>query len=210
MLYRDLIPDRLGGRIIASHIKIPIGGPIPDYVHYHRIGFQIIYCLAGSARLVYEDQGDPFRFEAGDLVVQPPLIRHRVLECSDGFEVLEIASPAEHPTFADHELKLPNGARDRDFSGQRFLHEKRGGVSEGVRRTGVRDATDGAADLFVVSGAGAPFEFEESVVFVVRGRMAGESAVLNAGDCRFVSGSERYFLDPGAEMVGCKLLIDSC
>ena len=37
MLYRDLIPDRQGGRFIASHIRIPGGGPVPDYVHFHRI-----------------------------------------------------------------------------------------------------------------------------------------------------------------------------
>jgi hypothetical protein len=37
MQYRDLIPGRLGGRFIASHIRIPDGGDVPDYVHYHRI-----------------------------------------------------------------------------------------------------------------------------------------------------------------------------
>ena len=31
---------------------------------------------------------------AGDFVTQPPTIRHRVLECSDGLEVLEVGSPA--------------------------------------------------------------------------------------------------------------------
>jgi hypothetical protein len=30
MHYRDLVPDRLGGSIIASHIRIPDGGPVPD------------------------------------------------------------------------------------------------------------------------------------------------------------------------------------
>ena len=30
MHYRDLIPSRLGGSIIASHIRIPEGGPVPD------------------------------------------------------------------------------------------------------------------------------------------------------------------------------------
>jgi len=30
MLYRDLIPNRLGGRFIASHIRIPDAGPVPD------------------------------------------------------------------------------------------------------------------------------------------------------------------------------------
>ena len=31
MRYRDLIPGRLGGSIIASHIRIPDAGPVPDY-----------------------------------------------------------------------------------------------------------------------------------------------------------------------------------
>ena len=34
MLYRDLIPGRLGGRYIASHIVIAEGGPVADWVHY--------------------------------------------------------------------------------------------------------------------------------------------------------------------------------
>ncbi|MEK9926322.1 MAG: cupin, partial [Alphaproteobacteria bacterium] len=57
MHYRDLIPDRLGGSIIASHIRIPDGGPVPDMVHYHTVGFQLIFCIAGWVDLVYEDQG---------------------------------------------------------------------------------------------------------------------------------------------------------
>jgi catechol 2,3-dioxygenase-like lactoylglutathione lyase family enzyme len=107
MQYRDLIPSRLGGRFIASHIRIPVGGPVPDYVHFHRIRFQMIYCKAGWARLVYEDQGAPFLFHAGDCVLQPPEIRHRVLEASDGLEVIEIGCPALHETFADHAMTLP-------------------------------------------------------------------------------------------------------
>ncbi|MBO0723897.1 MAG: cupin, partial [Blastocatellia bacterium] len=37
MQYRDLIPGRLGGYIIASQIRIPEGGKTPDYVHYHKV-----------------------------------------------------------------------------------------------------------------------------------------------------------------------------
>src|SRR5262245_50397922 len=87
MEYRDLIPGRLGGRFIASHIRIPGGGETPDYVHYHKALFQMIYCKAGWVRVVYEDQGPPFALEAGDCVLQPPEIRHRVLESSPGLEV---------------------------------------------------------------------------------------------------------------------------
>ena len=57
MQYRDLISQREGGRFIASHIRIPGGGPVPDYVHYHKIRFQMIYCYHGWVRLSYEDQG---------------------------------------------------------------------------------------------------------------------------------------------------------
>jgi len=37
--YRDLIPDRQGGRFIASHIRIPEAAR-PDYVHFHDIRFR--------------------------------------------------------------------------------------------------------------------------------------------------------------------------
>src|SRR3954471_7254679 len=84
MQYRDLIPSRLGGRFVASHIRIPEGGLVPDYVHFHKIRFQMIYCRKGWTRLVYENQGEPFLLQAGDCVLQPPEIRHRVLEASPG------------------------------------------------------------------------------------------------------------------------------
>jgi quercetin dioxygenase-like cupin family protein len=126
MLYRDLIPGRLGGRYIASHIMIEEGGPVADWVHFHRIAFQLICVRKGWVRVVYQDQGPPFVMEAGDMVLQPPGIRHRVLESAPGLEVVEITCPALHETCADHEMSLPNGAFDpaRDFEGQRFLHHK--------------------------------------------------------------------------------------
>ncbi len=40
MRYRDLIPSRLGGAFIASHIHIPNGGPVPDYVHITASNFK--------------------------------------------------------------------------------------------------------------------------------------------------------------------------
>ena len=122
MLYRDLAPNRFGGRYIASHISIPEGGPVADWVHYHRIAFQMIYVRRGWVRVAYQDGGQPFVMREGDLVIQPPEIRHRVLESSDGLEVVEITAPAVHATYADHELELPNGSNPgRIFGGQRFL-----------------------------------------------------------------------------------------
>ena len=59
--------------------------------------------------------------EAGALEKE---IRHRVLECSPGLEVIEVSCPAEHETLADFELELPTPdvRPDRDFGGQRFAH----------------------------------------------------------------------------------------
>jgi len=166
MQYRDLIPGRLGGAVIASHIRIPKGGPVPDMVHFHAVTFQLIYCRRGWFDLVYEDQGPPFRLEAGDCVIQPPQIRHRVLKSSDNGEVIELGVPAEHLTTIDHALALPTATLDpqRDFGGQRFCrHRRRDAVWEPwrmpgfeARRTGIADATRGVANVEVariVSGA---------------------------------------------------------
>ena len=123
MRYRNLIPDRQGGCFIASHINIPKGGLVPDYVHFHKVRFQMIYCYKGWVKVVYEDQGKPFILAAGDCVLQPPEIRHRVLESSDNLEVIEIGCPAEHETFADHEMILPTPTLDsnREFNKQTFV-----------------------------------------------------------------------------------------
>ena len=122
MMYRDLIPDRLGGKLIASHIRILNGRTVPDSIHYHKIDFQVIYCLKGAVKVVYEDQGQPFWLQPGDCVLQPPEIRHRVLQAEAGSEVIEITSPAEHETWFDHELELPTMRQspDRFFGNQQF------------------------------------------------------------------------------------------
>ena len=52
MRYRDLIPSRLGGRYIASHIEVCDGGPVPDLVHHHAIRFQMIFCHRGWVDVV--------------------------------------------------------------------------------------------------------------------------------------------------------------
>ncbi len=162
MRYRNLVPDRAGGYMIASHIHVPDAGPVPDYVHFHNIHFQMIYCYKGWARLVYEDQGEPFIFREGDCVLQPPLIRHRVLESSGNLEVVEISSPAEHETHSDLELKLPTPVIDskREFSGQRFVHHKSSTADwsswqlDGFefRDTGIFEATNGIANVKIVRG----------------------------------------------------------
>lgn len=159
MHYRDLLPDRLGGAIIASHIRIADAGPVDDMVHYHTVGFQLIFCHRGWVRLVYEDQGPPFVLGAGDCVIQPPGIRHRVLESSAGFEVIEIGVPAEHLTTIDHEMELPTPhvRPDREFQGTKFVLHREAEATWGpwrvpgfeARETGIGKATKGIAGVQV-------------------------------------------------------------
>lgn len=163
MRYRDLLPERHGGAFIASHIRILEGGPVPDYVHFHKIRFQMIFCRKGWVRLVYEGQGEPFILNAGDCVLQPPEIRHRVLESSAGAEVVEIGSPADHITMADHAMTLPNAtyAPDHDFNGQRFVRHIAAQAqwapwkSPGfiATDTGIGAATNGLAGVRIVRPA---------------------------------------------------------
>ena len=163
MGYRDLLPDRWGGRFIASHILVADGGEVADYVHFHRIRFQMIFIAAGWVEVVYEDQGEPFRMEAGDCVLQPPEIRHRVLRSSPGLEVIEIGCPAEHDTVAEHTITLPTLTIDRDrvFGGQQFVRHIAadattvpsvwGGFNE--RDTGIGVATSGLAGARVLTAS---------------------------------------------------------
>lgn len=160
MHYRDLIPGRLGGRYIASHIRIEEGGPVADWVHYHRIAFQLICVRKGWVRVVYQDQGDPFVMYPGDMVLQPPGIRHRVLESSAGLEVIEITCPAEHETFADHDLTLPDAGPAlrpaRTYGGQSFLRHVAAATpwtpwhGAEARETEVREATAGLAEARII------------------------------------------------------------
>ena len=164
MHYRDLVPGRLGGSIIASHIRIPDAGPVPDVVHYHTVGFQLIFAYRGEVKLVYEDQGPPFMLKAGDCVIQPPEIRHRVLESSENLQVIEIGVPADHVTTIDHEVELPTGVLnpDRVFGGQTFCrHQLKDAVWEPwriegfeARETGIGAATGGVASVQVARVTG--------------------------------------------------------
>ncbi|SFE18043.1 Cupin domain protein [Sulfitobacter brevis] len=160
MHYRDLIPTRLGGSIIASHIRIPDGGPVPDMVHYHTVGFQLIFCYKGWVDVLYEDQGDVIRLHAGDCVTQPPGIRHRVVEASPEIEVIEIGVPADHVTTIDHDFTLPNGKGDpaREWDGQTFVHHIKDKAEWHpfrvpgftARDTGITAGTKGVAGIQVV------------------------------------------------------------
>ncbi len=219
MQYRDLISDRLGGYAIASHIRIPEGGPVADNVHYHDIHFQLIYCYRGWVRLVYEDQGEPFVMRPGDCVLQPPHIRHRVLKSSDGLEVVEIGCPAAHMTYLDHDMRLPTGRHlpERDYGGQTFVFhqaskarwEKRHGSAFETRDLGIATATKGLAGGQVIRRSAEPGPAGERSIqdkafaftFVLQGRLTlltceRPETNLAAGDAFVIpEGMERGFKD---------------
>ncbi len=220
MRYRDLIPNRQGGRFIASHIQIPNGGPVDDYVHFHNVRFQLIYCYKGWVKVVYEDQGEPFILEAGDCVVQPPQIRHRVLESSPGLEVIEIGCPAEHETFADPMMQLPTDKIDpeHNFSGQTFVRHiaktsswkpwRINGFE--CRDSGIGEATNGLAGVHTVRATAAAtievrsHQEEFLLLFILKGSLSFEAknfneTLLNAGDSLVIPKGLKHALEAASE-----------
>ncbi len=200
MMYRDLVPTRLGGAMIASHIRVP-DGKVPDMVHFHKVGFQLIFCIKGWVDVLYEDQGGLRRLHPGDCFIQPPTIRHRVVESGDDIEVIEIGVPADHITEIDHVLTLPNEALnpDREWDGQRFVHNVGATGSFApfripgfeARDTTINANTKGVASVMVARPVGeAPWTKHEGDIlftFVMSGEMTlegeGKSPYrLTAGD----------------------------
>ena len=221
MHYRDLVPSRLGGAVIASHIRIPDGGPVPDMVHYHKVGFQLIFCVRGWVDVVYEDQGPPIRLHKGDCFIQPPEIRHRVLHASDGIEVIEIGVPAEHVTEIEHAMALPTAdlRPEREWEGQRFVHNVgSGGVFAPFRLPGfaARDTTihantKGVASVMVARPDGWPtattrHDSDIPFSFVMAGGMVlegeGEDPVpLSQGDAFVIPpGMATRYAEPTADL----------
>lgn len=206
MLYRDLVPSRLGGRYVASHITIPEGGPVADYVHYHRIALQLLFVRRGWVRVVYEGQGDAFVLREGDLVLQPPEIRHRVLESSDRFEVVEIAAPAVHATYADHDLELPTrSSPERIFGGQRFLHHIAAdtpwtpGNGGQAQETQLLTATSGLAEARLLRPLrGEALTFGGQVGELVLGFVIDGSATLDYRGMHEVGSADAFVIPPGA------------
>jgi mannose-6-phosphate isomerase-like protein (cupin superfamily) len=155
----------------------------------------MIFCAKGWVRLVYEDQGEPFVLEAGDCVLQPPRIRHRVLECSADLEVVEIGCPADHETIVEHTIELPTAELrpDREFTGQRFTRHRasqavwqawhRSGFEQ--RDLGIGEATRGLAGARVVRPAGEPsrdrlaHDTEFQFLFVLGGTAALDTDAQN-------------------------------
>lgn len=97
--YRDLgFAKATQGAAVAHVIRfVP---PCTDEVrvwHTHDVQFQMIYVLKGW--IVTEMEGHvPEKMLAGSSWLQPPMIRHRVVDYSSDCEVLEVVLPADFET----------------------------------------------------------------------------------------------------------------
>jgi mannose-6-phosphate isomerase-like protein (cupin superfamily) len=97
--YRDLGFAKATGGLVQAHV-IRMVPPVTDEVrkrHIHDVELQLVYVLKGSMTTDFEGQG-PVTMRAGSCWLQPPNIKHTVLDYSDDCEVLEIVVPADFKT----------------------------------------------------------------------------------------------------------------
>jgi mannose-6-phosphate isomerase-like protein (cupin superfamily) len=98
--YRDLGMNDATDGMVQAHVIRMVPPCIPEEVsklHYHDVDFQMVYVLKGWMKSEFEGQG-PVLMQEGTCWIQPPGIKHKVLDYSDDCEVLEIILPADFET----------------------------------------------------------------------------------------------------------------
>jgi quercetin dioxygenase-like cupin family protein len=98
--YRDLGISAATGGLVQAHVvrfQPPFRAEEVAIPHYHDVEFQMIYVLKGSMTSEFEGQGT-ITMRAGSCWIQPPRIKHKVVDYSDDCEVLEIVLPADFKT----------------------------------------------------------------------------------------------------------------
>ena len=98
--YRDLgFADATNG-LAQAHVIRLIGPCDPAEVsklHFHDVEFQMVYVLKGWVKTYMEGQGESL-MEQGSAWIQPPRIKHLIMDYSDDVELLEVILPAEFKT----------------------------------------------------------------------------------------------------------------
>ncbi len=97
--YRDLGIAKATGGLAQAHV-IRLVPPCTDEVrkrHTHAVELQLVYVLKGWIRNEFEGHGEKLMRE-GTCWLQPPNIKHTVLDYSDDCEMLEIVVPAKFDT----------------------------------------------------------------------------------------------------------------
>ncbi len=98
--YRDLgIADATGGLARAHVIRLqgPCNPAEVSKLHYHDVEFQMVYVLKGWVKSYMDGQGETLMLQ-GSCWIQPPRIRHMILDYSDDVELLEVILPADFKT----------------------------------------------------------------------------------------------------------------
>ena len=98
--YRDLGMTEATGGAAQAHVIRLLGKCDPKVVsipHYHGVQFQMLYFLKGWMIGEYEGQGR-VKMTAGSCWLQPPGIRHTVIDYSPDCEMVEIILPANFET----------------------------------------------------------------------------------------------------------------
>jgi mannose-6-phosphate isomerase-like protein (cupin superfamily) len=97
--YRDLGIAAATKGLARAHVIKMIPPCDPAEVskrHFHDVDFQMVYVLKGWIKGEYE--GEVVTMHEGSCWLQPPKIKHTVLDYSDDCELLEIIMPADFDT----------------------------------------------------------------------------------------------------------------
>ena len=98
--YRDLGMAKVTNGMVQAHVIRFVPPCDPQEVaklHFHDVDLQMIYVLKGWIKTELEGAGAHV-MRAGSCWLQPPRIRHKVLDYSDDCELLEIITPADFET----------------------------------------------------------------------------------------------------------------
>jgi hypothetical protein len=98
--YRDLGFAAATQGLAQAHVIRLIGPCNPAEVsklHFHDLEFQMVYVLKGWVKTYMEGQGETL-MQQGSAWIQPPRIKHLIMDYSDDVELLEVVLPAEFKT----------------------------------------------------------------------------------------------------------------
>jgi mannose-6-phosphate isomerase-like protein (cupin superfamily) len=98
--YRDLGVAEASQGLARAHVIRLIGPCDPAEVsklHFHDVDFQMVYVLKGWVKTYMEGQGETL-MEQGSAWIQPPRVKHLIMDYSDDVELLEVILPAEFET----------------------------------------------------------------------------------------------------------------
>ncbi|OWT63923.1 cupin domain-containing protein [Candidimonas nitroreducens] len=99
-LTRDLGFAKATGGMVQAHVNRrarPYNAADVSHPHFHDTQFQMVYVLKGWVKSEFEGHG-VMEMRQGSCWLQPPMIKHNVLDYSDDLEILEIIIPARYDT----------------------------------------------------------------------------------------------------------------